>query len=456
MLSLYFYKAVDMKPKVIRQVLMTIVRFVTGVLCPYNEVVHVVNELVESATFISLSLIYSKGERSSARAAMNLCEIFLTKQLVATNILYQAIAKARDLLEGHESCDNSEVSDIRMPPSSILSSSLIGDLVATLIAWVQYPDTAPSAGRLLKCLFIHLQNNSWQDLAHGELQEEKLSLWVIPLKETLHLHPELLEAVGNHVLPGLLQIDYAESLRFLNSLPLSKLQGSDLTSVPEEDIQFCLSIVSILRKKGLDQLLLDVNVSIPGNVLGVVSASAAEAEAQTLSRGLDVDKFSTRLLVHGNSNISIASLSVLTASSSVTKPFSEKTLASLEQNLPSFHAESDSKFRGEFLSVMRKVLRRLDNALSRMLHRPMESTQTNDSIITSWDNQFDDQYRKGNAAIHLSFVRWYIGYLEQELQPTASYQRHIIALKILQIMRKSSLLETFQVSSLSPSIYTLS
>ena len=453
MLSLYFQKAADMKPKVIRQVLMTIIRFVTGTSCPHKEANIVVNDVIESATLTSLALIYSKDQRSDTRAAMKLCEIFLAKHLVSVTSFCQTISKAKNVAEADEDYDVGKLLEGRISSGLTLPGNLIEGFVATLVGWVQYADTAPSSGRLLKRLFIYLQSYAGRDLLPSEQPEEQLPLWVYPLKETILLHPHLLEAIGNHVLPELLQIDYAESFKFLKSLPLSKLQGSDVADVSDEDIQFCLCIITILRKKGLDQLIADLGLHSPDEFTLVTPETTEEADAHTLSRSIDIEKLALRFLSHKNSSISITALSILTVSSSHTKPFLPERLASLKQNIPFFHAESDSKFRGEYISVMKRALRRFDSILTRLSHTPWESRHSNHSIPdSSWDRLINENNRVRSEALHRSFLNWYIGYIAQELQPTASYQRHITSLRILQIMQTGMLLDTLQVRLLSLSV----
>ena len=455
MLSLYFQKAADMKPKVIRQVLMTIVRFVTGAAYSHKEAGHVVSDLIESATFTSLSMIYSENRRSNTRVAMNLCEIFLAKQLISVNLFCQAISKARSCAETCEDYDFGEISGSSVSSRFVLPSNLIEDLVAALVGWVRYADTAPSSGRLLKRLFVYLQNHIGRDLLLSERSERNLPLWVRPLKQTVLLHPDLLEAIGNHILPDLLQISYAESLKFLDSLPLFKLSASDVTDISEEDIQFCLSIVAILRQKGLDQLIADLRLHSPDESIGIAFEPMEAAHVRTSGESLNIKKLSMRFLDHGNSSISITSLSILTFSSSHTKPFSEETLASLEQSLPLFHAESDSKFRGEFISIMRRVLRRFDSTMIRLSHIPIESRHLKNSIATSsWSKIVDENDRLKIEELHRSFLNWYNGYLAQELQPTASYQRHITALRVLQIMQTGMLLDTILKVRLLPLLST--
>ena len=103
---------------------------------------------------------------------------------------------------------------------------------------------------------------------------------------------------------------------------------------------------------------------------------------------------------------------------------------------------------------MKKAIQRLDGVLSRILRRPVESSDPVAAYSSSYqsnkENQETSQETSRVLELHLSFLECYVEYLKQELQPTASYQRHIIALRILRIMQKSNLLRFLQVRLLSP------
>lgn len=111
-----------------------------------------------------------------------------------------------------------------------------------------------------------------------------------------------------------------------------------------------------------------------------------------------------------------------------TSPISIQALSCLEQYLPCFHAEVNPKVRGEFASQMLKYCDKLARGFS-VLRKIHEST----SAQTSMRN---DEFIITNPLLKKlrSFSNWYIGFLVEELQPTASYQRHITALKILETM----------------------
>ncbi|OKL63320.1 hypothetical protein UA08_01801 [Talaromyces atroroseus] len=94
-------------------------------------------------------------------------------------------------------------------------------------------------------------------------------------------------------------------------------------------------------------------------------------------------------------------------------PISAAALRSILAGLPSVYAESDSQFRQEVLSLIKQLMPRLRGAMT----------------------QKDFLEKEGKDA--KIFMENYINFLEEELIPTASYQRHISALKSISVVVNS-------------------
>lgn len=103
------------------------------------------------------------------------------------------------------------------------------------------------------------------------------------------------------------------------------------------------------------------------------------------------------------------------------------------------HTDSDPQYRGEIFSLIRKFIIRLRGCLSSCL----KSTSLDDgSQLANQHTAANDLYAVGysnTAGDHIEFLRWYVGFLELELQPTMSYQRHISALKTLVLLLQTGL-----------------
>ena len=130
------------------------------------------------------------------------------------------------------------------------------------------------------------------------------------------------------------------------------------------------------------------------------------------------------LLVHTDPDIRLSTLSLLVVDPSTTRPLSPSTLSLLKESLPYMHAEIDSHSRGELFSLLRKLVVRLRGASNR--------TQEDHSPVDEDGQSSQTHHAKG-------FLLWYVGFLQRELHPCASYQTHIMALKALLLLLESGL-----------------
>ncbi len=134
------------------------------------------------------------------------------------------------------------------------------------------------------------------------------------------------------------------------------------------------------------------------------------------------------LLAHPSSTIRIAALSLVTSTTSFKSPISIQTLTNLQQSIPFFHAEVNPKVRNEFIVLIERLCEKLARAFSiiHTSHFPDQGIRSALHNEERKENAVDELVKKQTA-----FSKWYMRYLVEELQPAASYQRHISALKIL-------------------------
>ena len=205
---------------------------------------------------ICLALICSNRDVSRAKSAMQVLEMFLKRNIL--DILCV-------LHEFHfRSCDHnitSELSSSRHMNRSSASSSkkepqseCIEKLVDQTVRWIQYPDFGPTIGRLLKAVFGSL--HEWDSHFIPTLsQSPDLPLWVAPVRQIILELPELMEVIGYHVLPDLLQLNPIKSINFVKSLPLLDLQQGMPGFLKEADIHLCLLVLDSIGRSKMDDLL---------------------------------------------------------------------------------------------------------------------------------------------------------------------------------------------------------
>src|SRR5579862_1899709 len=159
------------------------------------------------------------------------------------------------------------------------------------------------------------------------------------------------------------------------------------------------------------------------------------------------------LLTRPSATIRLAALSLLVASPLTTRPFTPEVLSLLEQNLAFFHADTDAKFRTNVLSTAKRLVDRLRGSvsfLSREIERYKKAIAYRSASSGSGLPALGKPGKRDCAVEtakpstnllqrHVEFLNWYISFVVAELQPTASYQRHVTALKALSILLQSGL-----------------
>ena len=141
-----------------------------------------------------------------------------------------------------------------------------------------------------------------------------------------------------------------------------------------------------------------------------------------------------KFLLHRESSIRIAALSLLIVAPSPTKPLTSSAMAAIINGLPSVHAESDAHSRGVILSLTRKLILRLKGGILK------------DGVGFKPHYPSDDEWRQHSKPVFErdeseteAYVDRYVKFLHADLRPPASYQRHITALKALLLVLESGL-----------------
>lgn len=149
-------------------------------------------------------------------------------------------------------------------------------------------------------------------------------------------------------------------------------------------------------------------------------------------------------LIHPSHAVRSFAMSLLIASSSTTKPYSAMTFELLKQHLRSCHADPDAKFRNEILAHEKNMVKRIKGAIS-VLQKDIQRLAIKASKAKADGTPVNTHISQGAKHIanageiwlrdslhaHEEFSRWYLAFLQHELVPTASFQRHSTALKSL-------------------------
>lgn len=145
----------------------------------------------------------------------------------------------------------------------------------------------------------------------------------------------------------------------------------------------------------------------------------------------------SRLLAHSSPEARLSGLTLLTLSKQSTTPYSDETLTAMRRYLPHLVADTDANFRGEIVSLSQSLIYRLKSIISSSYRLALRS----DAPLHQTPH-LESCPQTSPATIvqrHSKFVQWYIDFLGAQLHPSASYQRHITALKILRTVAQSGL-----------------
>jgi hypothetical protein len=380
-----------------------------------------------------LSIITHQSAQPLVKPAFKSLECFLGKGTISTTAL---IDSYRDRVFSNQSG-----SDRRSDRYSSWNS-----FISEVFEWLTLPDVSPAAGKFLVTLFIKLRNKSTASQLHTT---DHTVLWQQWIRSGLRKNPETLENVKNYIFPPLFKLDRAGSLLFLGDLnsqgPISGLQIQD--SNAQSLLQ--LAAIEVGKKSGLVE---DPSMNLPLCncivVLMYLGTIQLQKKGEKSTKSVILEEAAIGdLLIHASETVRSLAFSVLVSSSSSIRPFSAVALNLLQLHMGLLFTDTDAKFRNDILSNTKHMIERLRGATT-YLTREVENIKFMLSLEESagpipekrdqelWEEISD------LLKIHERFLYWYLDFLSGELIPTASYQRHITALKAIVLLLRTGILET--------------
>ena len=385
--------------------------------------------LLGKSTCVATRAIRKQDDYANIKPAIQVLEHFLSTGLISAAEITQ-IKQPEEL--GLSRMKSMETDGQNHDTQQEKIEQSVQKFALSVLEWVQYPDCAPAVGRFLP-VFFKSPEVSQSDDAIRTSKDGIASLWISPVKQTLERHQELLDVFAIHILPGLLQLGPTDVEDFLKMLPFQSIQRGNIGSSSVSDIQLCLLVAKIAEDPSLRKHF-----------------------GQGQSTSIDLENLGTSLLENSSSSVRIAALSLLASSSTSTRPFSPRVLRRVQQCIPYFHVEVNAKSRNEFIALMKKLCMRLQGATLALLRRGRDSDNSvreQVSVAAPCIASFDGKgpVSSGNVVeqvlneellvleAHLAFRKWYMMFLLQELRPTATYQSHFTALKILEFLTEQTI-----------------
>ncbi|CAK7233882.1 hypothetical protein SCUCBS95973_008746 [Sporothrix curviconia] len=293
-------------------------------------------------------------------------------------------------------------------------------LVADMFAWMTLHYVCPVAGKFLVAVFTYLQTAA-SETDPPLFAEFTVERWLQWLRNGLSAHPTILEDVKLYFFIPFFKTDRARSLQLLEILNKNQLS----TTIAESE--------TAGASKGFDAALLQLAALEVGKKAGLVDDPGLNLAGKPAKGGVIVlnESVLDGVLARAPADVRSLALSLLVSSQSTTKPYSETAFALLRRYLPTYHAESDAKFRYELLAHTRDMTVRLKSAILTMQRwgrvdadAPSKaSSKKKDRVL------IDEAVIQNTLAQHEDFLTWYLTFLRAELAPTASYQRHFTSLK---------------------------
>ncbi|PYH62216.1 THADA/TRM732 family protein [Aspergillus niger CBS 101883] len=280
-------------------------------------------------------------------------------------------------------------------------------LVLGMLARATKAELAASAGDTLAAFL--------QKVKASPNARDLTSVWVAPVRHVSLRNLDNMEYMSNYVLQPSFANDPVGFKLFIERLPLDSLLAGDMSDAPLAEFMLLFASLQIAKKIGL----IHEDHYIP-------KAGANESDVLVL-KSETIGQF----LFHRDITIRIATLSLLITAPSTTRPVSSATMNAILSGLPSMHTESDSYSRGEILSMIRKLIIRLKGGL---LEDQDGSTEQKAPA-----NKKQQPKLARNDTTTRACMQQYLDFLKADLRPTASYPRHVSALKTLILFLQSGL-----------------
>ena len=284
--------------------------------------------------------------------------------------------------------------------------------IEDLLQWVDHDELASSIAPLIALLAKPWEG--WK-LSDSQLtQTPDQLIWAEPVLSHIKAHPSSIESYRHYLLPALFSESFSDYVAFLDLLGFRRVL--DPNHQHSEDGAESPRPMTVFYEETLHSSLL-VGNNLSWVILddGIFGCKIDEEK----SRLLVSTKSLARLLHRQSRATRIAALNLLLTSPTTTKPLTKATFVALKQSLPALHSDTDANFRSELFGITQRLVDRLRAV----------------TAVASRNNKADDT----TLSTHIDYLKWYLSFLRMELRPCASYQRHISALKCLELVQRSGI-----------------
>ena len=410
-----------------KQVLTTLVKFLSQ---DTKRVQDIGNEssssLAEEAAVKCLNFICGDGDLSCIKPSMMMLDTLLSKRKIQIDFLlslYSTISPGNGVLKQDQA----------------LSFELQArTFVQSVLCWAHHVDISLAVGKLLATFLSSIYTMD-RDGRPKSLEHDDKPLWTEVLLDFALEKDNMTGITEAYVLPSLLRTDSANAMKFLKSLPLTEIIQGRVGTLTDKHVCFCLVTAKMADDDSLETATGEMKNLLTFCLRAYMALVDNLVPLPALSELSVRERIAAACLYHQDAEIRNAATFLLVQSKQTLNPFPTEVLNMLRKSLPHSYVEVDAKARGDFLSTLSRLCSRLQHAITK-LRRSTASTNA-----TSEFSRLNE-----NLANHVNFCEWLFRFSCSQLQPTASYQRHITGLKTLHLMLKS---EFFAASKVIPHLY---
>ncbi|KAL9001465.1 MAG: hypothetical protein Q9169_000040 [Polycauliona sp. 2 TL-2023] len=350
---------------------------------------------------------------SAVKPSLQALRHFICKNVIRAQDIILIIS--RDLDRAAESTEFRETQDPSLPVDSPESTKYVKythRFLCKILSWLRHPDVAPITGRLIGvfCSSFRAWSLSWEEspglTANGHVNQP---IWLSALKSSCQKQPELLDLFAVHVFPEVIKQDRAGIPQFAEVSSLKRLTVDNLATYGLADLHISLLLLRAIKENG---------------TFDTVDKETIEFTA-------------SNLISHADSQIRLLAFSITVQASAPKEPLSSTVLSSLVLALPNHHVEIDPKTRQDNLALIKRFCFRLVGVIKSFNKEELDSEFTrlvSDRTTVSFNSSTGANSEEASLQRHLSFFLWYRDFLLHELSPTASYQRHVVSLKVVEFV----------------------
>ncbi|KAF2164711.1 hypothetical protein M409DRAFT_67812 [Zasmidium cellare ATCC 36951] len=296
--------------------------------------------------------------------------------------------------------------------SSSQSGSESENFLLVLFKWLRFGDFGSTIAHLVSIFLDKL------DIPTGAAPGPPI--WIDPLQHAFVRGSVNIDDLRAHVLPIVFKRNFNDFASFLYS---QGVHDSVFPNVNE-------------RSNATNDELLYVALQT-GKELGLLE----ETDESSISRhdnSLRVPVgYIGNLLFHSSRSARVTGLYLLVTSHAATRPFSRKALRLIRKALDVVFADVDADFRGDVFSTFQKLIDRFRSITATLARQAITISGHHETEVTN-----RKQMTEQRLSDHRNFLKWLLDFLCWQLRPTASYQRHISALKCLSTLTRSGLDES--------------